>query len=416
MKSPFSRRPLQKVAFFQEGPGLRKWQWTTDGMKVINVTNILGNGCGTVDTTNTDKYISLLEFEERYRHFAVELDDIVVASSGNTFGKIGKITQDNLPVMMNTSVIRFHSRDRAELNDEYLYAFLRSPDFQNQVHQFVTGGAQPNFGPSHLSKMTIPVPNIHTQRQIGNYLSNYDQLMKNNRRRIALLERAARELYREWFVRLRFPGHEHTKIVDGVPEGWKQRTLRDVLSSLESGGRPKGGAKEEGIHSIGAENVTGIGQYDFTKEKYVPEEYFDAMRKGVLRSRDVVVYKDGANIGRSSFFGDGFPHEKCAVNEHVFILRVLPEVGQSFLYFWVAQDKTRQRIANLNANTAQPGVSQGKLKSLFFVQPSRVIAGQFNEDVEPVVRQIFLLARANHRLTEARDLLLPRLMSGEVAV
>ena len=231
-----------------------------------------------------------------------------------------------------------------------------------------------------------------------------------------MLKGAAQELYREWFVRLRFPSHEHTKIVDGVPEGWERQTLGDVLSGLESGGRPRGGAQEEGIPSIGAENVTGIGQYDFAKEKYVPEEYFTAMRKGVLRSRDVVLYKDGANIGRSSYFGDGFPHEKCAVNEHVFILRALPEVGQNLLYFWAAEDETRQRVANLNANTAQPGVSQDKLKTLGFVQPPREVAGQFNEDVEPVVRQIFLLARVKQRLSEARDLLLPRLMSGEVAV
>ena len=170
-----SRKPLREVAFFQEGPGLRKWQWTTDGMKVINVTNLLGDGCGTVDTTNTDKYISLSEFEDRYKHFAVELNDIVVASSGNTYGKVGRITKENLPIMMNTSVIRFHSLDRTKLDDEYLYAFLRSPDFQGQVHQFVTGGAQPNFGPSHLNKMTIPVPDIHTQQRIGSFLSNYDQ-------------------------------------------------------------------------------------------------------------------------------------------------------------------------------------------------------------------------------------------------
>ncbi len=300
--------------------------------------------------------------------------------------------------------------------DARFIKYLFDATLQNRFKQFTQGVAQDNLSQSKLLSLKFPVPDIAEQRRIADILSAYDDLIDNNRQRISLLERAARELYREWFVRLRFPGHERMKLVDGVPEGWARKTLGDVLSSLESGGRPKGGAQEEGIPSIGAENVTSIGQYDFTKEKYVPEEYFDAMRKGVLRSRDVVVYKDGANIGRSSYFGDGFPHEKCAVNEHVFILRVLPEVGQNLFYFWVAEDETRQHIANLNANTAQPGVSQGKLKTLGFVQPPKVIAGQFNEDVEPFVRQIFLLARANQRLTDARDLILPRLMSGEVAV
>jgi len=251
---------------------------------------------------------------------------------------------------------------------------------------------------------------------MGRILSAYDDLIENNRRRIQLLEQAARLLYREWFVHLRFPGHEHTRIIDGVPEGWEKKRLGDVLSDLQSGNRPKGGAQDEGVPSIGAENVLGIGRYDFSKEKYVPEEYYLAMRKGVVKSRDVVVYKDGANIGRSSYFGDGFPHERCCVNEHVFILRALPEVGQNLLYFWIEQDETRQRIANLNANTAQPSVSQSKLQTLNFVVPQKPIAALFNETVEPLVKQIFLLAKQVRSLTEARDLLLPKLMNGEIAV
>ena len=294
---------------------------------------------------------------------------------------------------------------------KYLFDAVLRERFQS----FTQGAAQDNLSQSKLLSIKFPVPDLFVQRRISDILSSYDDLIENNRRRMTLLEQAALELYREWFVRLRFPGHEDTKLIDGVPEGWAKTTLDEVLWSLESGGRPKGGAQQEGIPSIGAENVIGIGQYDFTKEKYIPEEYFNSMRKGVLRSRDVVVYKDGANIGRSSYFGDGFPYEKSAVNEHVFILRASPDLGQNFLYFWVAEDETRQRIANLNANTAQPGVSQSKLKTLDIIKPASALAGQFDEHVEPIVRQIFLLARANQRLNETRDLLLPRLMSGEVA-
>ena len=299
------------------------------------------------------------------------------------------------------------------LKTRYLYYALRPA--LSHLESVSIGAATQYLTKGILNNVQIPVYDVDAQAHIADMLSAYDDLIENNRRRITLLEQAARELYREWFVRLRFPGHEDTKLIDGVPEGWAKTTLDEVLWSLESGGRPKGGAQQEGIPSIGAENVIGIGQYDFTKEKYVPEEYFNSMRKGVLRSRDVVVYKDGANIGRSSYFGDGFPYEKSAVNEHVFILRASPDLGQNFLYFWVAEDETRQRIANLNANTAQPGVSQSKLKTLDIIKPASALAAQFDEHVEPIVRQIFLLSRANQRLNETRDLLLPRLMSGEVA-
>ena len=306
------------------------------------------------------------------------------------------------------------SKSQEELQTRYLYYALRPAlsHFESVsigvATQYLTKGILDNF--------KIQLNDVSTQARIAEILSAYDDLIENNQQRISLLKQTAREVYREWFIRMRFPGSELTRVVDGVPVGWERKTLGDVLSGLESGGRPKGGAQEEGIPSVGAGNVIGIGQYDFTKEKYVPEEYFNTMRKGVLRSRDVVVYKDGANIGRSSYFGDGFPHEKCAVNEHVFILRALPDVGQNFLYFWVAEDETRQRIANLNANTAQPGVSQGKLRTLSFVQPSSVFTGQFNEFVEPIVRQIFIIAKMNRQLAQARDLLLPRLMSGEIVM
>ena len=140
------------------------------------------------------------------------------------------------------------------------------------------------------------------------------------------------------------------------------------------------------------------------------------MTRGVIRNRDVVLYKDGANIGRTSYFGDGFPHLKCAVNEHVFILRAHPSVGQSFLYFWLTRDENRQAIENLNANTAQPGISQEKLKGLKVLLPPEWLTRAFNEAVEALVKQIFTLALMSRKLSAARDLLLPRLMSGEIAV
>ena len=115
------------VVFFQEGPGLRKWQWTNEGMKVINVTNILGDG--RIDTANTRRFISLDEFNEKYRHFAVDDGDIVIASSGNTYGKLGRITAKDLPVMMNTSVIRLGSADKRRLDDDFLYAFYGLSSF-----------------------------------------------------------------------------------------------------------------------------------------------------------------------------------------------------------------------------------------------------------------------------------------------
>ena len=217
-------------------------------------------------------------------------------------------------------------------------------------------------------------------------------------------------------MRFCFPGNEAAERGFGVPPGWSNERLGEVLIEIESGSRPKGGAESSGIPSIGAENILEIGRYNYAKEKYVSEKYFDSMRRGVVRDRDVVLYKDGANIGRSSFFGDSFPHAQCAVNEHVFILRARPSVGQNILYFWMDREETRKRIQNLNTNTAQPGVSRAKLETLLFPCPPVSVARAFDKFVDPVVQQIFRLARAQRTLEKTRDMMLPRLMSGEIAV
>jgi type I restriction enzyme S subunit len=146
VRSDWPIRHLPDVAFYQEGPGLRKWQWTNCGMKVINGTNILETG--EFDVGNTNRYISLGEFQRTYSHFAVEAGDIVVASSG-TIGKVGRVRSEHLPLMMNTSVIRFHAHDRAVLDDEFLYAYLRSPADQ------VSGGDGPADLPPNGSSIFV---------------------------------------------------------------------------------------------------------------------------------------------------------------------------------------------------------------------------------------------------------------------
>jgi type I restriction enzyme S subunit len=236
------------------------------------------------------------------------------------------------------------------------------------------------------------------------------------------LEEMARRLFEEWFVAFRFPGHDTTPLQDTphgpLPQGWRWATLGDMLETLEAGTRPKGGIKDgEGeVPSIGAENVNGLGQYDYGKEKLVPSGFFAAMRRGVVRHGDVLLYKDGAHIGRLGMIGQGFPHAECAVNEHVFVLRPKPPVGHQYLYFWLAQSKMQQKIRGLNANAAQPGLNQPAVRSLPLLLPDAKLLGAFADQVATMLDLLFTLAKANRRLGLSRDLLLPRLISGELTV
>jgi len=233
----------------------------------------------------------------------------------------------------------------------------------------------------------------------------------------------ARALYREWFVHFRFPGHEKLPRVASplgeIPQGWVATTLGAHLAALESGKRPKGGIREEaeGVPSIGAENINGIGRHEFASEKLVPRAFFEQMRKGVIRDRDVAIYKDGAYIGKSSYFRDGFPHAECCVNEHVFLLRGEGvRLKQNFLYIWLQEPDTVQAIRSKNANAAQPGINQQTLGGLKLVLPDEKAAAHFDRLVEPLLAEIINLAKQIQNLRRTRDLLLPRLLSGQVDV
>jgi type I restriction enzyme S subunit len=203
-----------------------------------------------------------------------------------------------------------------------------------------------------------------------------------------------------------------------IPEGWEVLQLGEVLESIESGSRPKGGIDpdERGIPSIGAENVLGLGRYDFGKEKYVTEDFYESMRKGKIKSGDVLLYKDGAKIGRKSMFRDGFPHEVCCINEHVFILRTNSKCSQNYLYFYLDRPDITEEIINLNANAAQPGINQARVKSLPILLPPKNLIRLFDDKIDPIIGLLFNLAKKNQILRKKRDLLLPKLISGELDV
>jgi type I restriction enzyme S subunit len=166
---------FKNYCWYQEGPGLRNWQFTSDGIKVINVTNLVE---GYLDLDKTERYISLDEFEKMYKHFLIDEDDILVASSGNSYAKVSVVRKQDLPLVMNTSVIRF--KPTKKLDYKFLLAFLNSKLFKNQIDLMITGGAQPNFGPYHLNKLIINIPpSLGEQIAIASAISDSVDLINN---------------------------------------------------------------------------------------------------------------------------------------------------------------------------------------------------------------------------------------------
>jgi len=292
-----------------------------------------------------------------------------------------------------------------------------------QMQSVSRGTTQDNLSLEKLLTFDFHVPSLPVQRRIAEVLSAYDELIDNSRKRMQILEAMASHLYREWFVHFRYPGHENNPSIASplgqIPKGWGATMLGAHLTALEAGKRPKGGIRdvEDGIPSIGAENINGIGWHDFASEKFIPRPFFQEMRKGVVRDRDVAIYKDGAYIGKSSYFRDGFPHCECCVNEHVFLLRANGvTLKQNALYLWLQEPDTVQMIRSKNANAAQPGINQQTLRGLELIVPDEKTAAQFDRLVEPQLAQIINLAKKIHNLRRTRDLLLPRILSGQIEV
>ena len=389
--------------FFQEGPGLRNWQWTDDGMKVVNGTNILSDG--SIDISNTDKFIAQAEFEARYRHFAIDEGDIVLSSSG-TLGKVGRITAEHLPLMMNTSVIRFRTKDPSVLDDGYLFAFLRSPQFQALIRTFAVGGVQQNFGPVHLKQIEMPVPPLHQQQCIADILSAYDDLIDNNRRRLVLLEEAARRLYDEWFLRLRFPGNEHTPITDGVPNGWDKSTLGDLCADIRESVEPD--ALDPETPYIGLEHMPrrSIALADWGTAEQV------ASTKHRFRQGEILFGKI-----RPYFHKVGVALVDGIASSDAIVIRPGRPALHGLVLMVVSSDPfVADTAQTMKEGSKMPRADWKHMCAYPVLVPPAGLLGTFESVMDPIIEQIRTLSISSRRARAARDLLLPRLMNGEIAV
>jgi type I restriction enzyme S subunit len=331
-------------------------------------------------------------------------------------GKIAKVKGLEKGVGFGSTEF-FVFRAKENISDPDFIYYLAKTDLVRQpaVKSMVGASGRQRADKGVVEQIKVPNIPLPTQRKIASILSAYDDLIENNLKRIKLLEEIAKLHYKIDFGEYQFGDKEP----EHLPKGWVIKTIGDVYGKLESGSRPKGGIDKElkeGIASIGAENVIGLGKYNYQSEKLITEAFFENMNRGKIENKDILIYKDGAYIGKTTLFQDDFPHEKCCVNEHVFLLRSKDELYQNYLFFTLYQKLYFDKMQQLNANAAQPGINQESLKSLRILWPSQNVIEEFNDKVESLMKLIFVLAKQNVKLREARDILLPKLMNGQIEV
>jgi type I restriction enzyme S subunit len=248
---------LSKVVFFQEGPGLRTWQFTKLGIRVLLVTNINPKR---LNLSSKERYISIDEYENKYKHFTIEENDIVLASSGNSWGKVAIVSAKDLPLIVNTSTIRLHSKSSDELYQMFLYYFLESDLFIGQIEKLITGACQPNFGPFHLNKVEIPFPLFKEQEKIASIFSKVDEQIEQTEQIIERTELLKTGLMQKLLTK--GIGHTKFKITEfgEIPEEWGIFQI-DQLANINKESRDPTKNSEELFNYIdidAVENGTGL--------------------------------------------------------------------------------------------------------------------------------------------------------------
>jgi len=287
-------------------------------------------------------------------------------------------------------------------NTDNIFLFYLLKNNVEYLKSQATGTTFGELSGSVLGSLIFPFPPLPEQHAIASVIGSLDDKIDLLNRENQTLEQMAEAIFRQWFI-------------EEANEKWEEGKLGDVLAVIESGKRPKGGIDpdlENGIPSIGAENINGIGHYDYSKTKLVNEVFFQSMKKGIIKDYDVLIYKDGAYVGRKGMFGLKYPYDICTVNEHVFILRANDKLNQFFLYFILEQEA----LSQLNSNSAQPGLNKEAIESLDITIPPKVLVEEFSNMVKPWIDKILINAKQIRTLEKLRGTLLPKLMSGEVRV
>lgn len=287
------------------------------------------------------------------------------------------------------------------LNSKYLYYWILSPDGKAQLQRSTIGTSQAAYTIELLKKMTINLPSRKEQDAIVSTLFNYDALIENNLRRIELLENAARLIYREWFIKLNFPGREHTKIIDGVPTGWEKKKLIEIAEMIMGQSPESKYYNSDGNGLPFHQGVTNFGS------RYVEHEMFSTF-EGRIAFADDILCSVRAPVGRLNLTMD-----KIVIGRGISAMRSRTG-NQSFLYYLLKNHFVKEDMIGTGSIFAS--VTKKQLENVEFKYPGEKLIILFEEISKPLDAQIKNIVLQNKRLRQARDLLLPKLMSGEIAV
>ena len=291
------------------------------------------------------------------------------------------------------------------INAKYLFYLLKNKTFLS------TGSAQPQITVPNISQFEIEFnPDIETQHRVATILSRYDSLIENYQKQIQLLEEAAQRLYKEWFVDLRFPGHENTKIVDGLPEGWEKMKLCE-FTGITDGTHDSPKQVEIGLPLVTGRCIVD-GSIDFSQAYNISEEdVININKRSAVEDGDILLSNIGTigKVCRISKSGN------YAV-KNMIIFKPHDAIHSCFLHRFLTDNNTQMDFLQQAAGTSQKFVSLSFIRNTLILRPSDTILNLFYNHSEKYFNYVQTLQSQLRLLTEARDRLLPKLMSGEIEI
>ena len=390
----------------QKGFAFKSNMYVDFGVPIVRVSNFTSDSISDEDL----KYYPMQE-KKNYTDFILHEKDILIQTVGswqyNPASVVGKVV--HVPCSLEGALLNQNAvkiLPKQDVDKDYLYYRLRCDDFKDHVISEARGAAnQASITLDTIKSFEFIIPDYEQQCRIASMISIYDNCIENNQKQIRLLEEAAQRLYKEWFVDLRFPKKKKTPIVDGVPEGWKKGILKDI--ALDTGKRE-------------------TKQNKYRYKYYLPIDclpkkslsYLESMDIGLAESSLVAFQKGDILFGamRPYFHKVAIARDSGLTRTTCFVINSKLEYMREYLIMLLFDSNTVDFATKISVGTTMPYARWNDFVRMEVKIPNENICAKFKEMVVPFIRKINVLAKAIISAKEARDRLLPKLMSGEIEV
>lgn len=388
---------LGDIITYNKGYAFKSNEYADKGKMVVRVTDF------TLDSISDNDAVYVSP-EDKYRKFIINTGDILIQTVGSwannpnsIVGKIVRVPEKCDNTYLNQNIVRIIPNK--DFNNTYLYYALKANKFSLYCVLRGQGAAnQASITLDTIFSFKFKAHAFFEQKKIADILSVYDNLIKNNNKRIKLLEKMAENLYKEWFVRFRFPGYENLEFVGTLPIGWQYQPISESMDFFDSKRVPLSSKQRDEMEKI----------YPY----YGAAKLMDYVDNYLFDGEYLLLGEDGTVVTT-----DGFPvlqlvNDKFWVNNHAHVIRGKGDISTRFLYLTFC----RFPITGVVTGSAQPKISKGRLEKLKILVPDAITMEHFNNLINPMFDEINVLKKQLILITKQRDMLLPRLMSGKLEV